>query len=115
VRIGRTDGASSCLAFDPTVATASDPDEQAPKSSRGRHVNVTRDRRDENTLFLNITGIEFIDENCGGPGVRLRKRERKKTYATRSIRPGRALGPHAGRLEVVPKPSRYRLLDRERC
>ena len=24
------------------------------------------------------TGIEFIDENCGGPGVRLRKRQRLK-------------------------------------
>ena len=27
---------------------------------------------------LEATGIEFIDENCGGPGVRLRKRQPKK-------------------------------------
>jgi transcriptional regulator with XRE-family HTH domain len=28
---------------------------------------------------LEAAGIEFIDENGGGPGVRLRKRERKKS------------------------------------
>jgi hypothetical protein len=27
---------------------------------------------------LEAAGIEFIDENGGGPGVRLRKRQRKK-------------------------------------
>lgn len=27
---------------------------------------------------LEIAGIEFIDENGGGPGVRLRKRQRSK-------------------------------------
>jgi DNA-binding XRE family transcriptional regulator len=30
-------------------------------------------------LALEAAGIEFIDENGGGPGVRLRKREPKKT------------------------------------
>jgi hypothetical protein len=28
---------------------------------------------------LNRAGIEFIDENGGGPGVRLRKRHQKKS------------------------------------
>jgi hypothetical protein len=27
---------------------------------------------------LEIAGVEFIDENGGGPGVRLRKRQRPK-------------------------------------
>ena len=27
---------------------------------------------------LEFAGVEFIDENGGGPGVRLRKRQRKK-------------------------------------
>jgi hypothetical protein len=27
---------------------------------------------------LEAAGVEFIDENGGGPGVRLRKRQRKK-------------------------------------
>ena len=27
---------------------------------------------------LKLAGIEFIDENCGGPGLRLRKRPRAK-------------------------------------
>ena len=27
---------------------------------------------------LELAGVEFIDENGGGPGVRLRKREQKK-------------------------------------
>jgi hypothetical protein len=26
-----------------------------------------------------VTGVEFIDENGGGPGVRLRKRHQKKS------------------------------------
>jgi len=30
-------------------------------------------------LALETAGIEFIDENGGGPGVRLRKRRRLKT------------------------------------
>jgi hypothetical protein len=28
-------------------------------------------------VMLRIAGIEFIDENGGGPGVRLRKRQRR--------------------------------------
>jgi hypothetical protein len=28
---------------------------------------------------LEIAGIEFIDENGGGPGVRLRRRHQKKS------------------------------------
>jgi hypothetical protein len=28
---------------------------------------------------LEAAGVEFIDENGGGPGVRLRKRQRKKS------------------------------------
>jgi len=27
-----------------------------------------------------LAGVEFIDENGGGPGVRLRKRHQKKGY-----------------------------------
>jgi hypothetical protein len=27
---------------------------------------------------LEVAGVEFIDDNGGGPGVRLRKRQRKK-------------------------------------
>jgi hypothetical protein len=27
---------------------------------------------------LELAGVEFIDENGGGPGVRLRKRQKKK-------------------------------------
>jgi hypothetical protein len=30
------------------------------------------------TKALEAAGIEFIDENGGGPGVRLRKRQQKK-------------------------------------
>jgi DNA-binding XRE family transcriptional regulator len=30
-------------------------------------------------LALESAGIQFIDENGGGPGVRLRKKQRKKT------------------------------------
>ena len=28
---------------------------------------------------LDVAGVEFIDENGGGPGVRLRKRQQKKS------------------------------------
>jgi transcriptional regulator with XRE-family HTH domain len=31
---------------------------------------------------LETAGVEFIDENGGGPGVRLRKRQQKKTQRT---------------------------------
>jgi hypothetical protein len=30
-------------------------------------------------LALERAGVEFIDENGGGPGVRLRKHQRKKS------------------------------------
>jgi hypothetical protein len=29
---------------------------------------------------FHLNGLEFIDENGGGPGVRLRKRHQKKSY-----------------------------------
>jgi len=32
---------------------------------------------------LEIAGVEFIDENGGGPGVRLRKRNQKKSQVSR--------------------------------
>jgi hypothetical protein len=32
---------------------------------------------------LESAGVEFIDENGGGPGVRLRKRHQKKSQASR--------------------------------
>jgi hypothetical protein len=32
-----------------------------------------------NTLLYKAAGIEFIDENGGGPGVRLRKPHKKRT------------------------------------
>jgi predicted transcriptional regulator len=35
-------------------------------------------------LALESAGVEFIDENGGGPGVRLRKRQQKKLRARRS-------------------------------
>jgi hypothetical protein len=40
----------------------------------GRHETGTKIR-----LALEAAGIEFIDENGGGPGVRLRKHQRKKS------------------------------------
>jgi hypothetical protein len=36
-------------------------------------------------LALEVAGVEFIDENGGGPGVRLRNRE-KKSPANKPIR-----------------------------
>jgi DNA-binding XRE family transcriptional regulator len=39
----------------------------------GRHETGTKIR-----LALETAGVEFIDENGGGPGVRLRKRQLKK-------------------------------------
>ena len=39
----------------------------------GRNYTAARIR-----LALEAAGIEFIDENGGGPGVRLRKRQKKK-------------------------------------
>jgi hypothetical protein len=29
---------------------------------------------------LEVAGVEFIDENAGGPGVRLRERQQQKTW-----------------------------------
>jgi hypothetical protein len=40
----------------------------------GRHQTGTKMR-----LTLERAGVEFIDENGGGPGVRLRKHQRKKS------------------------------------
>jgi DNA-binding XRE family transcriptional regulator len=40
----------------------------------GRHETGTKIR-----LALETAGVEFIDENGGGPGVRLRKNQRKKS------------------------------------
>ena len=47
------------------------------------NIEVGRYAGDEATLatierVLTKAGVEFIDENGGGPGVRLRKRQRKK-------------------------------------
>ncbi len=47
------------------------------------NIEVGRYAGDQNTLdliekTLNAAGVEFIDENGGGPGVRLRKAPRPK-------------------------------------
>ena len=47
------------------------------------NIEVGRYAGDPGTLMsiekvLTAAGVEFIDENGGGPGVRLRKRERSK-------------------------------------
>jgi arylsulfatase A-like enzyme len=48
-----------------------------------------------------LAGVEFIDENDGGPGVRLRKRERTKTMvAEDNRRPELASSPHRARKPV---------------
>ena len=39
-----------------------------------------RDANESEIIFaLEAAGVEFIDENGGGPGVRLRQRRRPKT------------------------------------
>jgi transcriptional regulator with XRE-family HTH domain len=48
------------------------------------NIEVGRYSGDPETLstiesVLNRAGVEFIDENGGGPGVRLRKRHQKKS------------------------------------
>ena len=48
------------------------------------NIETGRYAGDEGTLVaietvLSRAGVEFIDENGGGPGVRLRKGQRKKT------------------------------------
>ena len=42
-------------------------------TSQPRHATLEVIRR-----ALEVAGVEFIDENGGGPGVRLRKRQQKK-------------------------------------
>ena len=39
---------------------------------------VSEEARKKLKRALEVAGIEFIDENGGGPGVRLRKRQQKK-------------------------------------
>ena len=41
--------------------------------------NVSDDARAKMKKALELAGIDFIDENGGGPGVRLRKRQGSKT------------------------------------
>jgi ribosome-binding protein aMBF1 (putative translation factor) len=38
-------------------------------------------------LALEQAGVQFIDENGGGPGVRLRKRQRAKTLGRERLSP----------------------------
>jgi len=40
---------------------------------------VSDDARSKLRRALESAGVEFIDENGGGPGVRLRKRQQKKS------------------------------------
>jgi transcriptional regulator with XRE-family HTH domain len=40
---------------------------------------VSDEARNKLRRALEAAGVEFIDENGGGPGVRLRKRHQKKT------------------------------------
>jgi hypothetical protein len=42
-------------------------------------LQVARKQRTKSEVPLKRRGIQFIDENGGGPGVRLRKRQRAKT------------------------------------
>jgi transcriptional regulator with XRE-family HTH domain len=44
----------------------------------GLGVRVSDDARNKLQQALESAGVEFIDENGGGPGVRLRKRYQKK-------------------------------------
>ena len=39
---------------------------------------VSEEARNKLRRALETAGVEFIDENGGGPGVRLRKRQQKK-------------------------------------
>jgi len=39
---------------------------------------VSNESRNKLRRTLELAGVEFIDENGGGPGVRLRKRQQKK-------------------------------------
>jgi hypothetical protein len=40
---------------------------------------VSEEARNKLRRALESAGVEFIDENGGGPGVRLRKRHQKKS------------------------------------
>jgi hypothetical protein len=67
---------------------------------------ITRKRRLTVRRALESAGVEFIDENGGGPGVRLRKRHHKKEL---ELGPGcwtaysiRAYGPQS-RQRVAPR------------
>ena len=44
---------------------------------------VSDEARTKLRRALEIAGVEFIDENGGGPGVRLRKRHQKKGQVSR--------------------------------
>ena len=41
-------------------------------------VSIPTIKRTKIRLALETAGVEFIDENSGGPGVRLRKRQQRK-------------------------------------
>jgi transcriptional regulator with XRE-family HTH domain len=41
-------------------------------------LRVSDEARDKLRRALETAGVEFIDENGGGPGVRLRKRQQKR-------------------------------------
>ena len=45
----------------------------------GQGIRVSDDARSKLQNALESAGVEFIDENGGGPGVRLRKRPHKKS------------------------------------
>jgi transcriptional regulator with XRE-family HTH domain len=42
-------------------------------------LRVSEEARNKLRRALEAAGVEFIDENGGGPGVRLRKRHQKKS------------------------------------
>jgi transcriptional regulator with XRE-family HTH domain len=42
-------------------------------------LRVSEEARNKLRRALESAGVEFIDENGGGPGVRLRKRQQKKS------------------------------------
>jgi antitoxin component HigA of HigAB toxin-antitoxin module len=52
---------------------------------------------------LERAGVEFIDENGGSPGVRLRKRSSEKSRKSEKRWPGRTSTPSAA---AVPLPSK---------
>jgi DNA-binding XRE family transcriptional regulator len=65
-------------------------DDLARESALGRNTIIRAELADEKTSLtvandlavrraLETAGVEFIDENGGGPGVRLRKHQRKKS------------------------------------